>query len=69
MTVVVGVHSDGQVYVVARDRCAKRAFPRRRDAVRAAKQLPHAVYVYECRRCARWHLTSQRPRDGRGRAF
>lgn len=40
--------------------CPKRAYRRRRDAVKAAKRSTQNLRVYVCHRCGMHHLTSQR---------
>jgi hypothetical protein len=47
--------------------CWKKAFKRRRDAVRAAKRRPYPLKVYRCQHCHRHHLTSDL--SGPGRAY
>lgn len=45
--------------------CQKRAFQHRRDAVKTAKRIPHAMWVYRCEACGKHHLTSSRSSTGR----
>lgn len=63
------VRSNGTVIVVRDGGCYKVAFKHRRDAVKQARKVSGAMYVYECLNCSEWHLTSKQSRSKPTRAF